>query len=87
MTGILRRKILKHQKSGGVNWIYEGEKLTGLRYLLLLTVAFLFIVQDPSIATSLPVIDLVDSIKPGSVNYDLVEQGTDEEVGENQNII
>lgn len=35
--------------------------------------------KDPSIATSIPVIDLVDSIKPSSVNYELVESGTDEE--------
>lgn len=35
--------------------------------------------KDPSIATSMPVLDLVDSIKPSSVNYDLVESGTDEE--------
>ena len=31
--------------------------------------------KDPSIATSMPVIDLVDAIKPGSIKYDLVNQG------------
>ncbi|XP_028399600.1 plastin-2-like [Dendronephthya gigantea] len=36
--------------------------------------------KDPSISTSLPVIDLVDAIKPGSINYDIVTAGkTDEE--------
>ena len=43
---------------------------------------FYYISQDPSIATSMPVLDLVDSIKPKSVNYDLVESGTDEEVSQ-----
>ena len=32
--------------------------------------------KDPAIATSMPVIDLVDAIKPGSVKYELVIQGT-----------
>lgn len=36
--------------------------------------------QDSSISTSVPVLDLVDSIKPESVNYELVESGSDEEV-------
>lgn len=31
--------------------------------------------KDPSIANSMPVIDLVDAIKPGSIKYDLVNQG------------
>ena len=31
--------------------------------------------KDPSIASSMPVIDLVDAIKPGSIKYDLVNQG------------
>ena len=31
--------------------------------------------KDPAIATSMPVIDLVDAIKPGSIKYDLVVQG------------
>lgn len=31
--------------------------------------------KDPNIANSMPVIDLVDSIKPGSIKYDLVNQG------------
>jgi hypothetical protein len=36
--------------------------------------------KDPTIATGRAVIDLVDAIKPGSVNYDLVNQGlTDED--------
>ncbi len=33
-------------------------------------------VQDPDIATSLPVIDLVDAIKPGAIKYDLVNTGS-----------
>uniref|UniRef100_A0A3P8ZHY1 Plastin-3 n=1 Tax=Esox lucius TaxID=8010 RepID=A0A3P8ZHY1_ESOLU len=33
-------------------------------------------VQDRSISTSLPVLDLIDSIQPGSVRYDLVKTGT-----------
>ncbi len=32
--------------------------------------------QDASIATSLPVIDLVDAIKPGAIKYDLVTTGS-----------
>ncbi|KAL9978702.1 hypothetical protein ACROYT_G016251 [Oculina patagonica] len=40
--------------------------------------------QDPGISTSLPVLDLVDAIKPGVVEYDMVSQGTnDEEKHEN----
>ncbi|KAL5480026.1 hypothetical protein EMCRGX_G023641 [Ephydatia muelleri] len=35
--------------------------------------------KDPSIANSLPVLDLVDTIKPGSINYELVNKGTGEE--------
>ncbi|XP_046858889.1 plastin-3-like [Xenia sp. Carnegie-2017] len=35
--------------------------------------------KDPSISTSLPVIDLVDAIKPGSINYDVVNAGNTEE--------
>lgn len=31
--------------------------------------------KDPSIANSMPVIDLVDSIKPNSIKYELVNQG------------
>lgn len=37
--------------------------------------------QDSSTADGKIVIDLVDSIKPGSVNYDLVKHGGTEEVG------
>ena len=38
--------------------------------------------KDPSISTSLPVIDLVDAIKQGSINYDLVhaQPSSDEEL-------
>ena len=36
--------------------------------------------QDPSISTSLPILDLVDVIKPGVVEYDMVSQGTSDEV-------
>ena len=36
--------------------------------------------KDPSIATSLPVLDLIDAIKPGAVKYDLVNSGDSEEV-------
>lgn len=36
--------------------------------------------QDSKIASAKVVIDLVDSIKPGSVNYDLVKDGDTEEV-------
>lgn len=32
--------------------------------------------KDTSIATSMPVIDLVDAIKPGSIKYELVNQGS-----------
>lgn len=30
-------------------------------------------VQDPKISTSLPVLDLIDAIQPGSINYDLLK--------------
>lgn len=36
--------------------------------------------QDSAIADGKIVIDLVDSIKPGSINYDLVKTGGTEEV-------
>lgn len=40
--------------------------------------------QDPSISSSLPVLDLVDVIKPGIVEYDMVSSAsTDEEKHEN----
>lgn len=29
--------------------------------------------QDPKISTSLPVLDLIDAIQPGSINYDLLK--------------
>ena len=32
--------------------------------------------KDPSISNSMPVIDLVDAIKPGSIKYELVNCGT-----------
>ena len=41
---------------------------------------YLFSLQDPAITTSMPVLDLVDCIKPGSVVYDNVASGSDEEV-------
>ena len=37
--------------------------------------------QDAAIATARPVIDLVDAIKPGSINYDQVQDPRTEEVG------
>lgn len=36
--------------------------------------------KDPSISTSHPVLDLVDAIKPGIVEYDLVSAGTSDDV-------
>lgn len=41
----------------------------------------LFFLQDGSISSSLPVLDLIDAIQPGSIRYDLVktEDLTDEE--------
>lgn len=36
--------------------------------------------QDSTVANGKVVIDLVDSIKPGSINYDLVKNGDTEEV-------
>jgi len=35
--------------------------------------------QDQSISTGLPLIDLIDAIKPGSINYDLVLEAEEEE--------
>ncbi|XP_018412211.1 PREDICTED: plastin-3 isoform X2 [Nanorana parkeri] len=41
--------------------------------------------KDKSISTSLPVVDLIDAIQPGSINYDLVKTGSlsDEDKHEN----
>lgn len=39
---------------------------------LLINKAFVS-VQDPKINTSLPVLDLIDAIQPGSINYDLLK--------------
>lgn len=36
--------------------------------------------QDSSIASARVVIDLIDAIKPGSINYDLLKNGGSEEV-------
>lgn len=36
--------------------------------------------QDTSISTAIPVIDLVDSIKPGSINYSQVVDAKTPEV-------
>lgn len=33
-------------------------------------------VQDKSIGTSLPVLELIDAIQPQSVNFELVKQGS-----------
>lgn len=30
-------------------------------------------VQDPAISSSLPVLDLIDAIQPGSIRYELVK--------------
>ena len=35
--------------------------------------------QDPCIATSHVVLDLIDCVKPGSVNYDILTSGETEE--------
>jgi len=35
--------------------------------------------QDPTIGTGKPLIDLIDAIKPGCINYDLVTEGDEEE--------
>jgi plastin-3 len=36
--------------------------------------------SDPSISDAKVVLDLIDAIKSGSVNYDHVKEGSDEEV-------
>lgn len=33
-------------------------------------------VQDKAISTSIPVLDLIDSIQPQSVNFELVQKGS-----------
>ena len=35
---------------------------------------------DPKIATSLPVIDFIDFLRPGKVKYEIVTEGASEEV-------
>lgn len=39
--------------------------------------------QDSSISNSKVVLDLIDAIKPGSINYEVVDDGTEYEVKEN----
>ncbi|XP_063793614.1 plastin-3 isoform X2 [Pseudophryne corroboree] len=41
--------------------------------------------KDKSISTSLPVVDLIDAIQPGSINYDLVKNGTLSDVDKHEN--
>ena len=36
--------------------------------------------QDSKIATALPVIDLIDAIKPGVINYEVLQEGGNYEV-------
>lgn len=43
-----------------------------------LSVSFHF--KDPSVSDAKVVIDLIDSIKPGTINYDLVKEGSNDEV-------
>jgi len=40
----------------------------------------LYVTQDPSIADAKVVIDLIDAIKPGTINYELVKEGGTDEV-------
>lgn len=48
---------------------------------VLFKVPDLWFLQDGSISTSLPVLDLIDAIQPGSIRYDLlkIEDLTEEE--------
>lgn len=39
-----------------------------------------FILQDSALSDGKIVIDVIDSIKPGIINYDLVKEGSTEEV-------
>lgn len=39
--------------------------------------------QDSSISNAKVVLDLIDAIKPGSINYELVADGTEYEVNSN----
>jgi hypothetical protein len=36
--------------------------------------------QDPRISTAIPLIDLIDAIKPGVINYELLQEGGNYEV-------
>ena len=36
--------------------------------------------RDPIIKTSLPVIDLLDALRPGKINYEIVTSGDSDEV-------
>jgi len=40
----------------------------------------LYVTQDSSIADAKVVIDLIDAIKPGTINYELVKDGGSDEV-------
>jgi len=70
---------LPNQQQGGkvvegeiVQWV--NEKLASAQKPAKIT-SF----QDPAIATGLPLIHLIDAIKPGCINYDLVKEGEDDE--------
>ncbi|XP_075692091.1 plastin-3 isoform X2 [Rhinoderma darwinii] len=41
--------------------------------------------KDKGISTSLPVVDLIDAIQPGSINYDLVKSGTLSDADKHEN--
>jgi hypothetical protein len=40
----------------------------------------MYVTQDPSIADAKVVIDLIDAIKPGTINYELIKEGGTDEV-------
>ncbi|XP_004714150.1 plastin-2 [Echinops telfairi] len=56
-----------------VNWVNETLKEAGKH-------SSISSFKDPKISTSLPVLDLIDAIQPGSINYDLLRtESLDEE--------
>jgi hypothetical protein len=56
-----------------INWVNEKLESSGKQSRIK---SF----QDPSIADARPVLDLIDAIKPGTINYELVQHGNAEVV-------
>lgn len=54
-----------------INWVNEKLQSSGKQSKIK---SF----QDPAIADARPVLDLIDAIKPGTINYELIQHGSHE---------